>query len=209
MAGIDHIIKIIELILREAELNEHPTAFLDIRTKTLRLKKIDPDELRKILKRLEKLGCISDIFSPDGNSGWEYIIMDLNNNHLLKFRVNTKQLLNYREDLRERYGKPQKQENIKIFISKDLGMYREVNGKQLTYLIKGKRFNLIINLRGGKTYSKELIGIQNQDKSLVSKEIRIINKNFQRKLDLTDDLIIHIKTGGYKLNTDKFTINFI
>jgi len=213
MAATDHIIKIIELILREAELKTNSIApFLSVYANTLRSKKIDHDELLRILKKLEKEGCISTIIRADGNSEWEYAILDSTNNHLLKFRSNTKRLLSYKEDLIEKYDKPKKPSNIQIFISKERGIYRETENEELKYPITVRRYNLVYNLRSNKIFSKDLASLYNPKdpptKAYISKVIKEINKIFMKRLDLSDNLIIHIETGGYKLNRDKFNITF-
>ncbi len=62
---------------------------------------------------------------------------------------------------------------------------------------------LLTHERGGLADLKKLTG---QEASVISQEIKRLNTSFREKLHLTHDLIIHIDTGGYCLNKEKFEI---
>ncbi|MCX6792918.1 MAG: hypothetical protein NTY12_02740 [Candidatus Falkowbacteria bacterium] len=91
---------------------------------------------------------------------------------------------------------------ITIYISKDEGIY--IN-KDRKYPIKKGRFDLIQKLRGEKiVMPRERINYSNP-----LKEIKKINENFKEGLNLKEDIIIHVSTGGYRLNRNNYEINFI
>lgn len=92
---------------------------------------------------------------------------------------------------------------IQIFIDKEWGIYRERDGKHLSYPIKhnSKRFGVIDYIRKNERVSvSELNEVVNQTSSLTIKEIKGINELFKKKLELEDDLIFHLPTKGYVLN---------
>lgn len=92
----------------------------------------------------------------------------------------------------------------KINISKDKGIYINDN---LKYAIRrgSKREMLLMSLRGAKTSLK----ISDMKINNPIKEIREINNNFKTNLEIDNDLIVHIDTGGYRLNYNDLEINFI
>ncbi|MBU4216668.1 hypothetical protein L6270_00770 [Candidatus Parcubacteria bacterium] len=110
--------------------------------------------------------------------------------------------------------KPQKQA-ITISISKTKGIYRKFNNKTLTYPIRSKkrRSDLIYLLQDGIKSNSELVGTlkknyKNTDKTIITKSITDTNKQFKRNLDLEDEIILSLPTGGYNLNHEKFEIIF-
>jgi len=112
------------------------------------------------------------------------------------------------ESLRDKTKNKVKKEQI--FISKEIGIYKEQNGKKLNYPIKGERANLLRRLKDGKKDGKllaELSGHKNLQQ--LSKDINDINRIFKKKLKLRSEIIIHVETGGYRLNKEKYKIKFI
>ncbi len=98
---------------------------------------------------------------------------------------------------------------VVIYISTDNGIYVNAVTKKPNYPIKGKRAQLVRFLNNAKQSGSALAGLLGQTMPLISKEIDEINKNFKLKLILADDLIVKVNTGGYKLNRDRFTIQFL
>lgn len=103
-------------------------------------------------------------------------------------------------------GNPLKKQ---IFISDESGVYTNNGSKKLSYPISGKRAQLLKLLKDSKKSGPVLA--QNLDQSLqvISKEIENINQAFRSKLEVEDDLISPIDTGGYKLNQEVFEIEFL
>ncbi|MCX6715500.1 MAG: hypothetical protein NT077_00600 [Candidatus Taylorbacteria bacterium] len=97
---------------------------------------------------------------------------------------------------------------IKIIIDDNKGIYQE--GKELlAYNIEriSKRMKLIKHLVAKDNCSlSELNGITRQDKIVTMKSIPEINELFKSKLDLNDDLILSIDTGGYSINKDVYAV---
>ena len=78
------------------------------------------------------------------------------------------------------------------------------------YPMRGKKRPKIVKmLKDGKKELKIFVELLQQQEPLVISEIRQINKIFRKKLNVTEDLIIHIPTGGYDLNRKCFEIKFI
>jgi hypothetical protein len=108
-------------------------------------------------------------------------------------------------------GKPTTSSNsskISIIIDNKIGIYAE-NNPESCYKIKSnsKRMKMISQLfLKDKVTLSELKKESNQPATLIMKEIKQINLNFRQKLNMAYDLIIHIPTGGYSLNKDRFDI---
>lgn len=102
---------------------------------------------------------------------------------------------------------PEVGQKFKLSFSGEKGIY---DGSKFSYPIKGKRAKLIMLLKDGKKDGALLVktlGAKNI--SFISKEIAEINKNFKSKFKQSKDLIIHIETGGYRLNADNYSIEFM
>ena len=97
---------------------------------------------------------------------------------------------------------------ISIFIDKENGIYRFENDIKLPYPIKssGNRFALIRALIINNILETDKWRLIYKNDQLISQEINKINKLFQDKLKVDDDLILHVATGGYKLNREGFNI---
>ncbi len=96
----------------------------------------------------------------------------------------------------------------KIMIDDRKGIYRTDN-PTLVYKIQipSKRFDLILFLaKEDKVSLSDIAKKFNQTPTLVMKEMKTINKTFQSKLKVFNDLIARLDTSGYCLNRDKFDI---
>ena len=99
---------------------------------------------------------------------------------------------------------------IEISISQEEGIYRSEKKRKLSYSVRGKRFRLIFSLKDGRKDGSLLAGLfTEKNLSQLSKEIGQINETFKNKLKVKTKLIVHIKTGGYKLNKDDYEIKFV
>ncbi len=99
---------------------------------------------------------------------------------------------------------------IRIFISQEEGIYRNEKKSKLNYPIRGKRARLISSLKETKKDGKLLSGLYTENNfSQLSKEIDQINTTFRKKIRVKNNLIVHIKTGGYKLNRENYEIKFV
>lgn len=97
---------------------------------------------------------------------------------------------------------------IKIVIDDNKGIYRD-GKEQMAYSIEriSKRMKLIKHLISKDNCSlSELNRITKQDKVVTMKSIPEINELFKSKLDLNDDLILSIDTGGYSINKDIYAV---
>lgn len=95
-----------------------------------------------------------------------------------------------------------------IMIDNKKGIYR-IDNPELVYKIKipSKRFNLILLLtKKEKLFISEIAEKVEQSESLSIKEIGKINQNFKESLNVNNDFIVHLNTGGYSLNRDNFQI---
>ncbi len=103
---------------------------------------------------------------------------------------------------------PATPDKICIIVDEKKGIYQ--SGKeQNAYGIKkdSMRMMLIKNLISKDNCSvKELMEITEQTKNVTVKSVLEINELFRENLHLTDDLILHLKTGGYSLNKEVFDI---
>ena len=95
-----------------------------------------------------------------------------------------------------------------IIIDDRKGIY-EKNSPKFSYGIKknSKRSNLIKHLisKDGCGIA-ELENLTHQATDVTIRCISEINRLFREKLQLTDDLILHLETGGYSLNKEVFDI---
>jgi len=101
---------------------------------------------------------------------------------------------------------------MNIFVSDENGIFTNEKTKKPNYPVKirSKRFKIIKNLKDGKKDGNILSELfYEKNLSTLSKEIKEVNKIFTEKLNLRDNLIISIDTGGYKLNNDKYNVKFI
>ena len=99
-------------------------------------------------------------------------------------------------------------DRIKIVIDDQKGIYQE-GQEQLAYSIEriSKRMKLIKHLVAKDNCSlSELNRITRQDKVVTMKSIPEINELFREKLQLTDDLILSVDTGGYSINKDVYAV---
>jgi len=96
-----------------------------------------------------------------------------------------------------------------IIIDFQKGIYEKDNIKKI-YKISGKRFKIVEQLskeRKTNTPLKELIANTGQSDVIIIQAIKSINKIFRKKLNLKEDLIVNLKTGGgYRLNDEDFII---
>jgi len=95
---------------------------------------------------------------------------------------------------------------IHIVFEDKKGVYRADNIALAYPVRKGKkRYRLIRYVMAKDNISiGELSDNLNQDKELTMKEIGDINRLFRKNLEVVEDLIIHIDTGGYSLNKEHF-----
>lgn len=99
-------------------------------------------------------------------------------------------------------------DRIKIVIDDQKGIYQD-GKEQMAYSIEriSKRMKLIKHLVAKDICSlAELNRITRQDKVVTMKSIPEINELFKSKLDLNDDLILSIDTGGYSINKDVYAV---
>jgi hypothetical protein len=99
-------------------------------------------------------------------------------------------------------------DRIKVIIDDSNGIYQE-GKEQLAYSIEriSKRMKLIKHLVGKNNCSlAELNRITKQDKVVTMKSIPEINELFRSKLNLNDDLILSIDTGGYSINKEVYSV---
>ena len=99
-------------------------------------------------------------------------------------------------------------DRIKIVIDDNKGIYQD-GKEQLAYSIEriSKRMKLIKHLVAKDNCSlSELNRITRQDKVVTMKSIPEINELFREKLQLIDNLILSIDTGGYSINKDVYTV---
>jgi len=100
-------------------------------------------------------------------------------------------------------------DKIKIIIDDNKGIYQE-GQEQLAYSVAriSKRMKLIKHLVAKDNCSlSELNRITRQDKVVTMKSIPEINELFREKLQLTEDLILSVDTGGYSINKDVYAIS--
>lgn len=100
-------------------------------------------------------------------------------------------------------------DRIKIVIDDNKGIYQD-GKEQLVYSIEriSKRMKLIKHLAVKDICSlAELNRITKQDKVVTMKSIPEINDLFREKLQLTDDLILSIDTGGYSINKEVYLVS--
>lgn len=99
----------------------------------------------------------------------------------------------------------------KLFISAKYGIYLDPETRRPAYAISGKRAKLLqCLLKLGASTGPELANKFYRTKEnlpLLSQEISKINKAFRKILDLSEDLIIRVSTGGYELNREKYNID--
>lgn len=97
---------------------------------------------------------------------------------------------------------------LQIIIDDRKGIY-ENNNPKLSYGIKknSKRSNLIKHLISKDNCGiAELENLTHQTTDVTIRCVSEINRLFREKLQLTDDLILHLNTGGYSLNKEVFDI---
>jgi hypothetical protein len=116
-------------------------------------------------------------------------------------------LLSVNEEVREKLSGIEK---IAIIFDDKKGIYRQDN-KDLCYEIEygSERQKLISYLfpkDRASLFDIETDTNREGKSELIMKEIRKINSLFRTKLDVNEDLIFSIPTGGYCLNKDKFDI---
>ncbi|MDQ1284223.1 MAG: hypothetical protein QG620_571 [Patescibacteria group bacterium] len=100
---------------------------------------------------------------------------------------------------------------INLSINASHGIKITKEGVEYFYPIKGNRFKIIEFLKDGKKPGEFLAKMQGRPLSLIIKEISAINELFKKlfkKIYIKDNLIVHVKTGGYELNRQKFDITF-
>lgn len=97
---------------------------------------------------------------------------------------------------------------IRIVIDDNKGIYQD-GKEQMAYSIEriSKRMKLIKYLVTRDICSlAELNRVTKQDKVVTMKSIPEINELFREKLQLTDDLILSVDTGGYSINKDIYAV---
>lgn len=133
-----------------------------------------------------------------------------NENNKIIFLYQLNQLIKLKSDIPSCNPQNKSNNKIEIFISNDYGIYKNQKTKKPSYPIReSKRLQLIKLLENNKSSSKIIMRDLKYTNQLLSKEIKEINNNFTKLLNLSNDLIIHLPTGGYQLNYDKYNINFI
>jgi len=109
---------------------------------------------------------------------------------------------------KERKKYNNKNKKIAIFISDDHGIYKD--DVKSGYPVRGSRAKLLRHLRDGKKDGKILTQIWGHNNhAQLSKDIKGINKLFKNKLKQKEDIVVHVQTGGYKLNDEIYAIKFI
>lgn len=100
---------------------------------------------------------------------------------------------------------------IDVFIDEDNGIYRfNDKGEKLSYPIKTKsgRWEMLAMLMThNKIGTKQLLTVYDSVQH-ISAAVKRINQLFQKRLEVDYPIIVHIITGGYKLNADYFNIDF-
>jgi hypothetical protein len=99
-------------------------------------------------------------------------------------------------------------DKVKIVIDDQKGIYQE-GKEQFAYSVAriSKRMKLIKHMVSRDNCSlSELNRITKQDKVVTMKSIPEINELFRAKLNLNDDLILSIDTGGYSINKDVYAV---
>ncbi len=107
-----------------------------------------------------------------------------------------------------KFGEEKVDDRIKIVIDDNKGIYQD-GKEQLAYSIEriSKRMKLIKHLAVKDICSlAELNRITKQDKVVTMKSIPEINELFREKLQLADDLILSVDTGGYSINKDVYAV---
>lgn len=99
---------------------------------------------------------------------------------------------------------------LPLYISATHGIYFDRVNKSPSYPISGKRAKLVQLLITEKLSASQLCQILSyKTESLLSKEIEGINANFRSMLEQAHDLVTHLPTGGYVLNTDRYNIQVL
>jgi hypothetical protein len=100
-------------------------------------------------------------------------------------------------------------DKIKIVIDDRKGIYRRTDKGEFCYTIKNpsNRFTVINSLQGkDRVKVSEMEAHTGQEDKIIRASIKNINKLFRKMVDVPYDLILHLGTGGYSLNTDQFDI---
>jgi len=199
------------------ELIKFQTAYNE-RRKNKSLGEISREQHAKAKNYMEDMDAVYITFMAEGLN--EIIKAEENKNNIRSIytiNLEKERFINYAEkahnylmkELNTKEIAEDKQPKKEICISIDDGVYKLKGGKKINYPISGKRAKLINHLKDGKKDGNLLCRLFDWDLSQLSKEIKQINELFKDKLDLKDDLIIHIDTGGYALNKDVYLIKFI
>lgn len=209
---MENIVKIIDLLLAKNQLKTDILMPTSIYPTDLIITGISVSETIEILKKLEISNYIK--INSRATGEWPVCIINHNTNQELLFTINEEELIHFRNALLDKYinnTTNKSDDRVKITISRDFGIYRD-DDKTFNYPIRGQqRIRLIRCLWNEGQQSIKLSIIAKQlamNEPLVKKEINLINKLFGNKLDLDKDLIVHIPTGGYKLNNEKYNIIF-
>ena len=99
-----------------------------------------------------------------------------------------------------------------IIISEEKGIY--LNGddkKKYNILRTSKRFMMIKYLFENEMVTSKdlLIFVKDNDLSNLKHTINTINRLCLEKIELKNNIIVSLDTGGYKLNRDDYNIKFI
>lgn len=130
----------------------------------------------------------------------------------IRLRINLQRILKLKDLLLTQKGNFAKKkvgfDKRTLYISKKSGIQCNYEDKNFSYPITKKRYDIVRKLKDGITSGNILSMAQNRPLSIIIKEIGLINKIFQKKLNTKDKLIIHSETGGYELNRKSFNIKF-
>jgi|APSaa5957512535_1039671.scaffolds.fasta_scaffold192391_1 hypothetical protein len=208
----DNIITVLELLhekflIESDKLNSKKSIKVSIYPRDLSRYDIDIEAIGSVVTVLNKKDkSISflnlfdlDEFSHETREGKEPSIYDI------KLPSNFEDEFN---KLKSYYMGDSKGLKIAITVSEDDGIYKN-NNTAIVYPISGKRLKLVYELRKEKIKGEDLAEtFYKSDTALLSKEIKGINGNFMKMLNLEYMLIKRLSAGGYTLNKDYYVIEF-
>lgn len=166
-----------------------------------------PEEESKILEILRDRGVITIISkSHSSNKGDGSVWAEI-----FELEVMQSEFNKIYNKYKKKFNESNADKTI-IYISGKDGIYKDLNNKKLNYPIgsRTKRLKIIRHLINGKKDGKILAdSFYRGNLQQVSKEIKEINRIFMIDLKLKNYLIIHVTTGGYKLNDDNYIIKCV
>ncbi len=209
------------LLLEEMELQNSENSQLIPKTISITYKQLggifdDSGEIDKYLKYAQKQGLIKqwnvlemEILSAKPLNFFEQMSAKIEaRKYLIKYddKQKIQKIVSKNSDIKTKNIKIQK---TTIYISQKNGIYKNEATKMPSYPIKNRRSEIITHLKNGGKDGKILANLcYKSNFAELSKAISNINKIFKKILKLKDDLIIHIPTGGYELNNEKYNTRF-